>query len=617
MAFTCPPSLVTKGFQEKVILSFIPDWIRKGFVVELPNPTPFLCHFSRMFSVPKGTSERRPIIDLSPMNQLLRKKHFKMEDLRKVAKCLFPGLWAVKLDLKDAYMHLRLATAIICLFAFSLGDRIFAFQVLPFGLSTAPWAFSRVLKPIKKALRLMNILISSFLDDFLILARSFQEAVEHTSQTIDLLQRLGFEINWEKSSLFPTRRLEYLGVIIDLEAMTFSLPQEKILKILQFCKATEASSLKRKELERLIGFLSFAADFLPLGRLWLKPIQLWFNRNSSPLEREREVWLDGDLRQALLPWSNLAFLSSAVPIHPPPPSLVLMTDASEEGWSGVLQPELAEGSWSDLQLENSMNWLELKAIHLSLLAFLPQLKGRCISLRSDNRTALSCIRRQGSLSSQALWSLSKEVLVLCLENEIFLSPRHLRGVLNVLADKGSRRSAISTEWSLDDKSFQEICEEWGRPQVDLMATWENNKLSQYISPCPDFNSLGWDIFSFEDWNIWDSIYIFPPGHPGGSLSEVEIIPGQGFRNSPLVALQAMVPHSRQEVPCQGSPPRGTCSLPGDYKRNSFLPQHFRLQALRLDVMRESLLKDGFSPKAVDIILGCHKESTIRLSISLG
>ena len=108
-----------------------------------------------------------------------------------------------------------------------------------------------------------------------------------------------------------------------------------------------------------------------------------------------------------------------------------------------------------------------------------------------------------------------------------------------------------------------------------------------------------------------NLHIPPLGHPGGSLSEVEIIPGQGFRNSPLVALQAMVPHSRQEVPCQGSPPRGTCSLPGDYKRNSILPQHFRLQALRLDVMRESLLKDGFSPKAVDIILGCHKASTIR------
>ena len=91
MDHVCPPSLVTKGYQERVILSFIPDWLAKGFVVELPNPTPFLCHFSRMFSVPKGTSERRPIIDLSSMNKLLRKKHFKMEDLRKVAKCIYPA----------------------------------------------------------------------------------------------------------------------------------------------------------------------------------------------------------------------------------------------------------------------------------------------------------------------------------------------------------------------------------------------------------------------------------------------------------------------------------------------------------------------------------------------
>ena len=108
-----------------------------------------------------------------------------------------------------------------------------------------------------------------------------------------------------------------------------------------------------------------------------------------------------------------------------------------------------------------------------------------------------------------------------------------------------------------------------------------------------------------------NLHIPPLGHPGGSLSEIEIVPGQGIRDRPLVALQAMVPHSRREVSCQVSPPRGPCSLPGDYRRNSVLPQRFRLQALRLDVMREALLKDGFSPRAVEIILGCHKESTIR------
>ena len=126
MDVSCP-SLVTVGAQMEVILTFIPDWLEKAFVLELPNPAPFPCHFSRMFSVPKGNAERRPIIDLSPMNKLLKKKHFRMEDLRKVARCIFPGLWAVKLDLKDAYMYLRLASEVIPFFAFTLGNCLFAF----------------------------------------------------------------------------------------------------------------------------------------------------------------------------------------------------------------------------------------------------------------------------------------------------------------------------------------------------------------------------------------------------------------------------------------------------------------------------------------------------------
>ena len=167
---SCPKHLVTTGFQEQVILGFIPDWIRDGYVVEFFHPTPLF--FSRMFSVPKGTTDRRPIIDLSALNKLLRKVTFKMEDLGKVAKSLSPGRWAVKLDLKDAYLHIRLSLEVIKYFGFALGERIFAFLVLPFGLSPAPWIFSRVLKPVKKALRRLGIWITSFLDDFLIVGRS-------------------------------------------------------------------------------------------------------------------------------------------------------------------------------------------------------------------------------------------------------------------------------------------------------------------------------------------------------------------------------------------------------------------------------------------------------------
>ena len=87
---SCPTHLITSGFQEEVLLGFIPDWLQKGYVREFLHPTPL--HFSRMFSVPKGPTDRRPIIDLSPLNKLLKKVRFKMEDLGKVARSLTPGL---------------------------------------------------------------------------------------------------------------------------------------------------------------------------------------------------------------------------------------------------------------------------------------------------------------------------------------------------------------------------------------------------------------------------------------------------------------------------------------------------------------------------------------------
>ena len=150
-----------------------------------------------------------------------------------------------------------------------------------------------------------------------------------------------------------------------------------------------------------------------------------------------------------------------------------MTDASLFGWSGVLLPYRVEGEWPQSLWYHSMNWKELQAILLTVLHFLPRLKGRVVKVWSDNMTALACIRRQGSAHSPALLELASSLLILCHRHNITLIPSHIQGVHNVLADSGSRRGPISTEWSLDPHSFEEICSLWGRPQVDLFATRYN------------------------------------------------------------------------------------------------------------------------------------------------
>ena len=71
---------------------------------------------------------------------------------------------------------------------------------------------------------------------------------------IFLLQHLGFVINLKKCVLNPAQEIEFLGLIANSQAITLSLPEEKIREINDQClrlyKPSEASLL---DLTKLIG----------------------------------------------------------------------------------------------------------------------------------------------------------------------------------------------------------------------------------------------------------------------------------------------------------------------------------------------------------------------------
>ena len=174
--------------------------------------------------------------------------------------------------------------------------------------------------------------------------------------------------------------------------------------------------------------------------------------HSSPGSRDLRFPLDRDLREALAPWADMAALSTPVPMHLPPPSVVIMTDASCHGWSGWPWPDEACGSWGPDALAHSMNWLELTAVHLTLLHFSEQLRVRSVKVLSDNSTVVACLHCQGSVGSPLLWELSRD---LGLDQGLGHPASSLPpdGVLNVLAGVGSRSGPISTDWSLGPRSF--------------------------------------------------------------------------------------------------------------------------------------------------------------------
>ena len=106
-------------------------------------------------------------------------------------------------------------------FRFVVAGIVYQFRVLPFGLSTAPREFTKTLAPVIQLLHSQGIQVHVYLDDWIIHATSREQSLEHTHHIIQLLQSLGWTINWDKSMLQPSRILDFLGLHFNLEQASF------------------------------------------------------------------------------------------------------------------------------------------------------------------------------------------------------------------------------------------------------------------------------------------------------------------------------------------------------------------------------------------------------------
>ena len=168
-------------------------------------------HYFRIFLVPKKNGKLRLIIDLSVLNNFLYIKTFKMETQRKVKNAIQLNDWAFSLDLTDAYLHVSESGNSKYL-RFTLGGRVYQFKALPFGLSTSPFVFTRLMTVIATFLRRRAITLHPYLDDWLARNQNRRRLLEHRQFILSLIISLGLIINYEKSDLVPAQVFTFIGM---------------------------------------------------------------------------------------------------------------------------------------------------------------------------------------------------------------------------------------------------------------------------------------------------------------------------------------------------------------------------------------------------------------------
>ena len=466
---------------------------------------------SPFFLVKKPNGKNRFILNLKGLNQFLAPPHFKMEDIRSVTKLVQKNWFMSSIDLKDAYFLVPIDPNHRKYLRFQYKNQFFEFTCLPFGLSVAPYVFTKIMRPVVKYLRSAGILCLNYLDDILILSENYEAGQSHIHVATTLLESLGFLINYNKSSLIPSTRCTFLGFIIDSHSMSLELPNEKQRRILKLVNEIKLSKkLQIRRLAHTLGVLGSSCPAIKYGWLYTKR-----------LERDKYLALrrtNGNYNAYMhlskhsfedLDWWLLHTTRCNNEIRQDHFELEIFTDSSLTGWGAYCQGEVTNGWWPLNVQTKHINFLELLAIQYGLQCFANSYKSASILIRSDNTTAISYINRMGSVKFADLCSLARKIWQWAEERNLWLYASYISSDNNTIADQESRKlPPLETEWSLSGAAFHTIITTISAPEIDLFASYANFKCEKYVSWKRDPGAVMIDAFTISWKNL--NFYAFPP-----------------------------------------------------------------------------------------------------------
>ena len=465
---------------------------------------------SPLFLVPKSDGSWRPVINLKALNKYVVTRHFKMESVRTVKGLMQKGDWLVKLDLKDAYLSVPIHPAHQKFLKFQWQGSTWQFQSLPFGLSSAPYVFTKLMKSVVATLRKLGIRLVLYLDDMLVMASSKEEAKRHLATIMQLLLSLGFIINLKKSVLSPVQELEFLGFILNSNKMIISLPSHKLHALRKSArKMMNQRETTIQEIAQILGMMVAAHPAIlpaPLHYRQLKITKSTAIRDGRSYDFKTHV--DSNMKSDLDWWIHHASSHNGRCLQITQWDLMIESDASRSGWGASCEGRNTGGPWTSHETTYHINYLELLAAFLALKSFASHQKSITILLRLDNVTAIAFLNKMGGTHSRSLSTLALEIWNWCIERKITVHAEHLPGRFNVRADWESRHTTDSTDWMLHREIFLQLQAKLGPFTIDLFASRTNSQLPLYCSWKPDPEALAVDALSIS----WKDHYpyIFSP-----------------------------------------------------------------------------------------------------------
>jgi hypothetical protein len=328
---------------------------------------------------------------------------------------LISGYWQVPLD-EDAQEKS----------AFCTRGGLWKWKVLPFGLTSAPATFQRLMENVFRGLHWKTLLL--YLDDVIVIGNDFDSHYDRLKEVFDRLRAAGLKLKPTKCELLQPK-VRYLGHVVSKDGV--ATDPLKIESVSKWPTPTNVA-----EVRSFLGTVGYYRQYIegfatigkPLTQLTHKGVQFEWNDLTNQAFVE--------LRQKLIEAPILGY---------PNPKLqyILDTDASAAGVGAVLS-QVQDGAerviayysktLSPAERNYCVTRRELLAVILAVKHFRPYLYGQRFKLRTDHAALIWLCKRAEPSNQVARWL---EILA-----EFRFDIEHRAGVKHGNADGLSRRTCF-------------------------------------------------------------------------------------------------------------------------------------------------------------------------------
>ena len=312
------------------------------------------------------------------INQSLLVDQYPLPKPEDLFATLANGKHFTKLDLSQAYLQLALEEDSMKYVTINTHQGLYQFTRLPFGISSAPAIFQRLMDKILHGLSG----VICYIDDILITGKNEEEHLQNLAAVLNRLEKHGFRLKMDKCRfLIPS--VEYLGHQIDEEGIR-AVPN----KVEAITNAPQPTNVQ--ELQSFLGLLNYYGKFIRNLSSIIHPLNGLLHANQKWKWTDECTQAFEEAKRQLVSAHVLTHYDPTLPIN-------LAADASAYGIGAVISHVLSDGSEKPISFasrtltaaEKNYSQLEKEAISLifGVRKFHQYLYGRKFTLITDHKPA--------------------------------------------------------------------------------------------------------------------------------------------------------------------------------------------------------------------------------------